>query len=87
MSFLEHLDELRKRIVQSLLGVVAGVGIGFAFINPIVNFILTPTNRVLPQGDEEPGDIHGARLALCAATRQVLRNGLDLIGVSAPERM
>ena len=44
-------------------------------------------NRVLPQGDEEPGDIHGARLALCAATRQVLRNGLDLIGVSAPERM
>jgi hypothetical protein len=30
MSFLEHLDELRKRIVQSLLGVVAGVGLGFS---------------------------------------------------------
>ncbi|MFT4041963.1 MAG: arginine--tRNA ligase [Gordonia sp. (in: high G+C Gram-positive bacteria)] len=43
--------------------------------------------RVLPQGDEEPGDIHRARLALCAATRQVLANGLDLVGVTAPERM
>ncbi|WP_279100903.1 arginine--tRNA ligase [Gordonia bronchialis] len=43
--------------------------------------------RVLPQGDEEPADIHRARLALCAATRQVLANGLDLVGVSAPERM
>ncbi|MGV9824580.1 arginine--tRNA ligase [Gordonia sp. NPDC003429] len=43
--------------------------------------------RVLPQGDEEPADIHRARLALCAATRQVIENGLDLVGVSAPERM
>lgn len=43
--------------------------------------------RVLPQGDEEASDIHAARLALCAATRQVLANGLDLVGVSAPERM
>jgi arginyl-tRNA synthetase len=43
--------------------------------------------RVLPQGDEEPGDIHSARLLLVAATRQVLANGLGLLGVSAPERM
>jgi arginyl-tRNA synthetase len=43
--------------------------------------------RVLPQGDEEAGDIHRARLALCAASRQVLANGLELVGVNAPERM
>ncbi|OFJ51751.1 arginine--tRNA ligase [Mycolicibacterium grossiae] len=43
--------------------------------------------RVLPMGDEEPGDLHAARLALCAATRQVIANGLDILGVSAPERM
>jgi arginyl-tRNA synthetase len=43
--------------------------------------------RVLPQGDEEPAPLHSARLALCAATRQVLGTGLDLLGVSAPERM
>ncbi|MDN5858060.1 MAG: arginine--tRNA ligase [Pseudonocardia sp.] len=43
--------------------------------------------RVLPMGDEEITQLHMARLALCAATRQVLANGLDLLGVSAPERM
>ena len=43
--------------------------------------------RVLPQGDETPRDLHAARLALCLATRQVIANGLDILGVSAPERM
>jgi len=43
--------------------------------------------RVLPMGDEEPTDLHRARLALCAATRQVIANGLAILGVSAPERM
>jgi arginyl-tRNA synthetase len=35
---------------------------------------------------DDPG-LRAARLALLAATRQVLRNGLALIGVSAPQRM
>ena len=43
--------------------------------------------RVLPQGDEAPGSLHSARLALCQATRQVIANGLAILGVSAPERM
>jgi len=43
--------------------------------------------RVLPQGDEQPAPLHSARLALCAAARQVLASGLGLLGVSAPERM
>jgi arginyl-tRNA synthetase len=43
--------------------------------------------RVLPQGDEQPADLHVARLALCQATRQVIANGLAILGVSAPERM
>ncbi len=43
--------------------------------------------RVLPQGDEEPTPLTDARLALCEAARQVLANGLGLLGVSAPERM
>jgi len=43
--------------------------------------------RVLPQGDEQPTDLHTARLALCQATRQVIANGLAILGVSAPERM
>jgi arginyl-tRNA synthetase len=43
--------------------------------------------RVLPQGDEEVTDLVRARLWLCAATRQTVFNGLDLLGVSAPDRM
>jgi len=43
--------------------------------------------RVLPQGDEQPTGLHTARLALCQATRQVIANGLTILGVSAPERM
>ncbi len=43
--------------------------------------------RVLPRGDEETSDLHRARLLLVDATRVVLANGLDLLGVSAPERM
>ncbi len=43
--------------------------------------------RVLPLGDEAPASIHSARANLCAATMQVIANGLSLLGVSAPERM
>jgi arginyl-tRNA synthetase len=43
--------------------------------------------RVLPLGDEVASPLHSARANLCAATKQVIKNGLDLLGVSAPERM
>ncbi len=43
--------------------------------------------RVLPLGDEPTAAVHSARAALCAATKQTLKNGLQLLGVSAPERM
>ena len=43
--------------------------------------------RVLPQGDETVTELNIARLWLCAATRQVIFNGLELLGVSAPDRM
>jgi arginyl-tRNA synthetase len=43
--------------------------------------------RVLPRGDEETGPLNVARLWLCAATATVLRNGLAVLGVTAPERM
>ncbi len=43
--------------------------------------------RVLPRSDEDLEPLHIARLWLCAAARQVLANGLELCGVSAPDRM
>jgi arginyl-tRNA synthetase len=43
--------------------------------------------RVTPLGDEPVTDLHRTRLWLNDATGQVVRNGLTLLGVSAPERM
>jgi len=43
--------------------------------------------RVSPQGDEPVTDVHRTRLWVNDAVGQVLRNGLGLLGVSAPERM
>ncbi|RSM82761.1 hypothetical protein DMH04_24390 [Kibdelosporangium aridum] len=47
----------------------------------------TPECRILPKGDEEVAAVHLARLRLSCAVRQVLANGLETLGVSAPERM
>ncbi len=43
--------------------------------------------RILPRGDEEVSDLTRARLWLNDATRIAIENGLDLLGVTAPERM
>jgi len=60
MSFLEHLDELRKRIVRSCLAIAFGVLATFYWIQPIFNFILAPTRKALPPGVKliytEPGE-------------------------------
>ncbi len=43
--------------------------------------------RVIPLGEEPVEDLHRTRLWLNDAAGQVLRNGLDLLGVTAPERL
>ena len=52
MSFLEHLDELRKRLVISALSLVAGFLICFAFISYIFDFIMRGMREPLPPGAE-----------------------------------
>jgi sec-independent protein translocase protein TatC len=60
MSFLEHLDELRKRIVNACIATAIGVVVSFFFIDRIYKFIMGPTIRVLPKGSKlmftEPGE-------------------------------
>ena len=60
MSFLEHLDELRKRIVYSLIAVGICLLVAFTFIARIYNFLMAPTMRMLPAGSRliytEPGE-------------------------------
>jgi sec-independent protein translocase protein TatC len=48
MSFLEHLDELRRRLVRAVLALAIGVLISFAFIGKIYDFIMAPLFHAVP---------------------------------------
>ena len=48
MSFLEHLDELRRRIIHSVYALIAGVVAALWFHNDVYNFVFAPTRAVLP---------------------------------------
>ncbi len=50
MSFLEHLDELRKRLIVSVAALAGGVAISFLFINQVFDFIMRPLQQMLPAG-------------------------------------
>ena len=50
MGFLEHLDELRRRLIRALLALVAGMAVAYAFLDRIAEFVLQPTLRALPEG-------------------------------------
>jgi sec-independent protein translocase protein TatC len=50
MSFLEHLDELRKRIIYAVLSLAVGVAIVLFFIQRLFDFIMRPLQQLLPDG-------------------------------------
>jgi sec-independent protein translocase protein TatC len=50
MSFLDHLDELRRRIIYAVIAVFVGFVIAFFFINQIFEFVMAPMQRLLPAG-------------------------------------
>jgi sec-independent protein translocase protein TatC len=52
ISFLDHLEELRKRIINSLIAVAVAMVVAFMFIDRIVNFMLEPAVRMLPPGSK-----------------------------------
>lgn len=60
MGFLDHLDELRTRIIRSCVGVAAGMLIAFVFYDRLADFVLTPIVRTLPAGSSlifiKPGE-------------------------------
>ena len=50
MSFLEHLDELRKRIIRAVIAVCVGFLIACFFIQQLFDFIMKPLQALLPRG-------------------------------------
>jgi sec-independent protein translocase protein TatC len=87
MAFLEHLDELRTRLIHSCVAVGVGMVVAFAFVNRIADFVLAPMVRMLPAGSSlimtRPGEglsfyldlalIGGVVLATPYVTYQVWR--------------
>lgn len=53
MSFLEHLDELRKRVIYSLVAVLIAFVLCFIFNVQIFSFIAQPIKQILPEGRKE----------------------------------
>jgi sec-independent protein translocase protein TatC len=76
MSFLDHLDELRKRIVNSALAVCVGIVVSFAFVSKIYDFLMAPTMKLLPPGSKliytEPGEAFSLYLQLALIAGLVL---------------
>jgi len=50
MGFLEHLDELRTRIIRAVAGVAAGMLVAFLFYQRLGDFVLQPILKTLPPG-------------------------------------
>ena len=52
MSFLEHLEDLRKRLIYSCIALATGMAIAFGFMDRLATFVFAPTMRALPAGAE-----------------------------------
>jgi sec-independent protein translocase protein TatC len=50
MSFLDHLDELRRRIMWALGSVVIGFAIAIYFYQQLFDFVIDPMRAMIPKG-------------------------------------
>jgi sec-independent protein translocase protein TatC len=59
MSFLEHLDELRRRLVRSFIFVIVAATVSWFFSGPIYRFLAAPVNRALAEAQRLQVPISG----------------------------
>ena len=59
MAFLEHLDELRKRLVKSVLIIIVAFLVCFNFSNEIYEFLSVPIRRQLSQAERRQLPVNG----------------------------
>lgn len=52
MGFLDHLDELRSRLIKSCVAIGIGMAVAYAFVDRMGLFVLGPTLAALPAGTE-----------------------------------
>ncbi len=85
MSFLDHLDELRRRIVNSCIAIAVGIVATFYWIDPIFNFILAPTRRALPEGVKliytQPGEAFSLYITIALIAGAVVASPFIMLQV------
>lgn len=85
MSFLDHLDELRRRIVNSCIAIAVGVAATFYWIDPIFNFILAPTRKALPEGVKliytQPGEAFSLYITIALIAGAVVASPFIMLQV------
>jgi len=85
MSFLDHLDELRRRIVNAAISIGVGVAATFYWIDPIFNFILAPTRRALPEGVKliytQPGEAFSLYITIALIAGAVVASPFIMLQV------
>src|SRR5262245_44986840 len=60
MSFLEHLDELRRRLIRSFIFVFLAASVSWFFADRIYNFLAVPVERALAEAQRRQVPIAGA---------------------------
>src|SRR6059058_11444 len=75
MSFLEHLDELRSRLIRSFLFVFVAFFICWFFSNHIYNFLARPVQRALAEAQRRDVGLKGYTGSEAASTISQLKEG------------
>lgn len=85
MSFLEHLDELRSRLIRSIVFVIVAASVAWAFSDRIYNFLARPVQRALSEAQQQRRvPIDGVNGQLSTASLSSLKPG-DKLRFTFPE--
>ena len=63
MPFLDHLEELRWRLIKSLGSVLVGALITFFYIDPLIDFLIKPTKDLTTPMDLQVLKVHSLALS------------------------
>jgi sec-independent protein translocase protein TatC len=94
MSLVDHLSELRDRIIRSILAIAVGAVVGFLIGDPVIEFLRAPLPSDVPLIVTGIGDLFAIRLRIALVAGIILAMPVILYqlwafiapGLTPPER-